>query len=45
MTRHARQDPDEKQCWSAEIGRKSDAVDLDPGVSSEDDPKRIARSL
>ena len=45
MTRGARQDADEKQYWSAEVTRKSDALDLQPGVFSEDDPKRIARSL
>src|SRR5438132_6915506 len=45
MKRRARQDADEKQYWSAKVTRKSDALDLEPGVFSEDDPKRIARSL
>src|SRR5207245_9884980 len=45
MTRRTHQGAEEKQYWSAEVTRKSDALDLEPGVFAEDDPKRIARSL
>ncbi len=31
--------------WSREVGRRSDALDLEPGVFTWDDPARIARSL
>lgn len=31
--------------WSAEVTRKSDALDLEPGVFESDDPERIAQSL
>lgn len=31
--------------WSAEVTRKSDALDLKKGVFSADDPRAIARSL
>jgi len=31
--------------WSARVTRESDALDLDKGVFSFDDPKRIAASL
>jgi hypothetical protein len=31
--------------WSGEVTRRSDALDLDRGVFTWDDPKRIARSL
>jgi hypothetical protein len=31
--------------WSAEVTHNSDALDLDQGVFTEDDPKRIAASL
>jgi hypothetical protein len=31
--------------WSGEVTRKSDALDLEPGVFELDDPERIARSL
>ncbi|HEY8522017.1 MAG TPA: DUF3175 domain-containing protein [Gammaproteobacteria bacterium] len=31
--------------WSAEVTRRSDALDLEPGVFTWDDPKRIAASL
>jgi hypothetical protein len=31
--------------WSAEVTRKSNALDLEPGVFTWDDPKRIALSL
>jgi hypothetical protein len=31
--------------WSQRVTRNSDALDLEPGVFSFDDPRRIARSL
>jgi hypothetical protein len=31
--------------WSAQVTRHSDALDLEPGVFTWDDPGRIARSL
>lgn len=31
--------------WSAEVTRRSDALDLEPGVFTWHDPRRIARSL
>jgi hypothetical protein len=31
--------------WSAEVTKTSDALDLEPGVFEERDPKRIAASL
>jgi len=31
--------------WSQRITARSDALDLEPGVFTWDDPKRIARSL
>jgi Protein of unknown function (DUF3175) len=34
-----------KKYWSAEVTERSDALDLEPGVFTWDDPKRIACSL
>jgi len=34
-----------KKYWSGKVTRKSNALDLEPGVFSFDDPKKIARSL
>lgn len=31
--------------WSQRVTRESNALDLDPGVFTWDDPRRIARSL
>jgi hypothetical protein len=31
--------------WSAKVGRRSHALELEPGVFTWRDPKRIARSL
>ncbi|HSC29620.1 MAG TPA: DUF3175 domain-containing protein [Vicinamibacterales bacterium] len=31
--------------WSQDVTRRSDALDLTPGVFTWDDPRRIARSL
>jgi len=35
----------EPKKWSAEVARRSDALDLEPGVFLLEDPRRIARSL
>jgi hypothetical protein len=45
MTGAKRQNRREEKYWSAEVAQKSDALDLEPGVFTEDDPKRIARTL
>jgi len=37
--------PKTKRYWSARVTRESDALDLDRGVFSLSDPKRIAASL
>lgn len=34
-----------RRYWSADVTRKSNALDLDPRVFTWSDPKRIARSL
>jgi hypothetical protein len=34
-----------KKYWSGEVTKHSDALDLDPGVFTWGDPKKIARSL
>lgn len=34
-----------KKRWSQRVTRESDALDLDPGVFTLSDPRRIARSL
>ncbi len=34
-----------QQQWSAKVTRESHALELEPGVFTWDDPKRIARSL
>jgi hypothetical protein len=36
---------DKRQRWSAEVTRHSDALDLEKGVFTLKDPKRIAASL
>lgn len=37
--------PTHTRRWSAEVTRKSDALDLRDKVFTQDDPRRIARSL
>lgn len=34
-----------QRCWSAEVSRHSHALDLEPGVFTWKDPRRIAVSL
>ncbi len=41
----AKKHPPRGRRWSNEVTRKSDALDLDRGVFTWRDPKRIARSL
>jgi hypothetical protein len=41
-TRAARKTP---RRWSRQVAQRSDALDLQPGVFTSDDPRRIARSL
>jgi Protein of unknown function (DUF3175) len=45
MPRKIKRGPSGKRYWSAKVTRESDALDLKPGVFTEDDPERIARSL
>jgi len=40
-----RHDPDKNRNWSARVTRESDALDLEAGVFTWDDPRRIAESL
>jgi hypothetical protein len=37
--------PDKKKRWSQDVTEHSDALTLEPGVFSFDDPKKIAASL
>jgi hypothetical protein len=37
--------PETPRRWSAEVTRRSDALDLEPGVFTRTDPKEIAASL
>ena len=39
------QKPDEQERWSQRVTRESNALDLEPGVFTWDDPQAIARSL
>lgn len=41
----ARASPKKTKFWSGEVTKKSDALDLEAGVFTWSDPKRIARSL
>jgi hypothetical protein len=41
----ARATPKSKKYWSAGVNQRSDALDLQAGVFTWSDPKRIARSL
>ncbi|HEX5010869.1 MAG TPA: DUF3175 domain-containing protein [Planctomycetota bacterium] len=45
MTRKARRRPASEARWSARVTRGSNALDLDAGVFTWDDPRRIAASL
>ena len=37
--------PSRRKYWSSDVTRKSNALDLEPGVFSHDDPIEVARSL
>lgn len=41
----AKPNPDDAKRWSQHVTATSQALDLEPGVFSWDDPNRIARSL
>jgi hypothetical protein len=45
MARRAKPSTTKPQYWSAEVMRKSNALDLESGAFTWRDPKRIARSL
>ena len=45
MPRETKRRSGAKRYWSGKVTRESDALDLEPGVFTEDDPARIARSL
>ena len=45
MKSRAGHKPDTREYWSGEVTRKSDALDLEPGIFAADDPKEIACSL
>jgi hypothetical protein len=43
--RSSTRQPKQKKRWSQKVTETSNALDLDPGVFSKDDPRSIARSL
>jgi len=45
MPRQTKRRASDRKYWSAKVTRESDALDLEPGVFTKDDPERIARSL
>ncbi|HTV45665.1 MAG TPA: DUF3175 domain-containing protein [Stellaceae bacterium] len=45
MPRRAKRRPDDRKYWSGRVTRESDALELEPGVFTSDDPEHIARSL
>jgi hypothetical protein len=45
MTRSTKRPSRDRKYWSGKVTRGSDALDLQPGVFTEEDPARIARSL
>jgi hypothetical protein len=45
LSERARRLSGETAYWSAEVGRRSNALDLEPDVFTLDDPRAIARSL
>lgn len=45
MPRHTKRRSKNGKYWSGRVTEESDALDLQPGVFSKDDPERIARSL
>lgn len=38
-------EPKGKKYWSADVTRRSNALDLEPGIFASRDPRHIARSL
>jgi hypothetical protein len=45
MAAKPKSNPKSKSNWSARVTHGSDALDLEPGVFTWSDPRRIARSL
>jgi type IV secretory pathway VirB10-like protein len=45
MSRHRRTRKASPRRWSRQVAERSDALDLQRGVFTSDDPRRIARSL
>ena len=45
MPRGSKSNPANSRRWSGKVTRESNALDLEPGVFSKDDPRSIARSL
>jgi hypothetical protein len=45
MTRGTKRRSPAGQYWSGRVTKESDALDLDPGVFTRDDPERFAQSL
>ncbi|GAB3395326.1 DUF3175 domain-containing protein [Azotobacter armeniacus] len=44
LTKHSRS-PEEQKRWSRQVTESSNALDLEPGVFTWDDPRAIAQSL
>jgi len=44
-TKRASKPPAQRKYWSADVVRKSNALDIEPSTFTWRDPKRIARSL
>jgi len=45
MPRTSKRRADDRKYWSGKVTRESNALDLEAGVFTADDPERIARSL
>lgn len=45
MARQTKHPSGDGKYWSGKVTKESDALDLEPGVFTKDDPERIARSL
>jgi hypothetical protein len=45
MPRQTKRRSSNRKYWSGRVTKESDALDLEPGVFTGDDPGRIARSL
>lgn len=45
MPRRTKRQSADPKYWSSRVTKESDALDLEPGVFTRDDPEQIARSL